>query len=297
MRALVALLLFAPMAVAQPEVVDWLIVEIAPFETAVKPLQSPVTTTMTTRASCLLAESALAQIVVTYSVVERPDWAAVLVSPANDAVSAQSCSGGYVTFETSLTVTANEQAPAFAPAAIVVEVVAGTDERQQTERGEVALTAAYFPILDVQLLESQAVVAPGGTHDFRVKVVNLGNAQTRVEATLISATEGIIVGLPSATTLGSRQAGASTHTQEIVFSAHTEARGGFVNEVGTIVARLVGSYALDPAEGSDEAVVSFLVTVRSGAAAAAEKSPVAAPALPLVLAALALTGILARSRR
>ncbi|HVM44503.1 MAG TPA: hypothetical protein VM582_01105 [Candidatus Thermoplasmatota archaeon] len=287
MRALLLVALLAPLALGQPEVVDWLSVTIAPFEAPVRPLQQPVTAQVTTRASCLLADQgAGGQVQVQHAVKEKPAWATVLVSPATDVASVQGCSEGYLTFQATLTVTATDQAPAFAAAPIVVEATAGPADRQQVETAQVNLSAAYFAILDVQVSDPQIVMRPGSTHDAVVKVSNFGNGDTRVETLLVDAGEGLSVQLPPPVTLGSRQRGSADTSADLVVRILAADAAGVVNRVGVVNLRLTGSYATDPSEGVDDSAVSLLVSVRSLGGEGAQKLP-GAPLGALVALAFA----------
>lgn len=258
------MLLLAPIGTAQPPVADWVSVEIAPFAAPVPPLQSPVTTTFRTSLSCLLAtETGVAPVI--YTLIEAPKWATVVISPATDAAEATECEEGRLHLEGTITVTANDQAPAFVVLPIVIEARAEARPTPQSGRGTVNLSAGYFSILDVQLEEAQVVVPPGASHDFAVRVTNFGNADTRVEAFLLEAAEGLQVAIPPPVVLQSKQAGGAQIAQDLVFRVTTDAGGGLVNRVGNVNVEIRSSAASDPSLVGDGSTVSFLVTTRTGA--------------------------------
>lgn len=291
MRALLVVALLAPVALAQTEPVDWVQAAIEPFPDEVTPLQGTVLTTMTTRVSCALVEPALQQIAIQYVVVAKPSWATVVVSPATDAAPIGDCAGGYaVPREAAITVTADDQAPAFEAGEIVIDVQAGEEPRRETEQAQIALSAGYFAVLDASIAAPQALIPPGGAHEFHIAVTNFGNGPTRVEPLLLDVTPGLEVMLPAVAILGSRQQGATEVSADLVVRVRAVEEDGFVNRVGVINMKLVGSYAPDPSEGDDESAISMLVTVRSGANGDdGPRSPVPAPgALALVGVALAL---------
>lgn len=293
MRGILALLLLAPVAAAQPEVIDWVTASVAPFETPIPPLQGAASTRVDVSASCLLADPA-GQVTVAYAVVDRPSWATVVVSPSTDAKNVQSCEEGRLAFEGTLVVTVTDQAPAFAPATIALEVTAGGGGREERAQASVDVSSDYYAILDVQLAAPQAVIRPGGHHDFVVRVSNFGNGATRVEPTLTRADEPLQVSLPSTITLGSKQQGARDIAADLVFRVAAPDEGGFVNRVGSVDVRLQGFYALDDSRGADASTVSFLVTIRTGATQDGEPER----ALPLgALAPLAAIGLAARALR
>lgn len=285
-----AWVLAVPGAFAQPPVSEWVMLEIEPFADLVEPLKGPIQTHVTARASCLLVDQTR-NVPIAYRVASAPSWATALVSPSTDAADVGACEGGYVTRTATLTVTASDQAPAFTPSAIVVEATAGPADRAETATASVDLSAKYFPVIDVQLAESIATVAPGESHTFVVKVSNFGNADTRVEATIVDASPGLTVTPPGAVVLQSKQAGGNQISADLAFVVRTDPEGGFVNRVGLINARIVGAYATDDAQGSEESTVSFLVTTRTGGEKARDLP--LSPLLPLV----ALVAALAFRRR
>lgn len=294
MRLLLALILLAPLALAQPDVIDWIDAEIAPFADLVVPLQGPQQTTMVTRVSCALGDPVVGT-PITYTVVDPPAWLSATISPASDVAPVGLCADGYSEARSAeIIVTASDQAPAFAPILLVVEIAVGTGERAQKERVSVNVSASYYSVLDVQVPEALATIPPGGSHDFQIPVVNFGNAPTRVEAVVAQRGDGIVVSLPPPLVLGSRQQGASDIAGTIVIGVSAPEDGGFVNRAETVNINVSSSYANDDSYGGDSSTISFLVTVRSGAAAAAENAPVASPGLPLLLAALALAAVLSR---
>lgn len=252
-------------ALAQPPVADWVTLTIEPFETPVQPLQAPSVTRFTMSASCLLAEGDT-KVIVRYLVEDAPAWATVVVSPASDVAHLDQCEQGRVTREGQIIVTATDQAPAFIPTPIRISAIVGTSTREQKGQGVVNVSAGYFPILDVQLDEAIAVIAPGASHEFEVTLTNLGNGDTRVTPTLVQGADGITLDMPPQITLESRQAGGSRTTGRMIFSVRAADANGLVNRADTITVRLDGAYALDDAKGVDSSTVSFLVTTRTGGA-------------------------------
>lgn len=295
MRALLLLALVAPLALAQPDVVDWIDAEIAPFAEPVAPLQAPKITTLATRVSCLLGDPAIAGVPITYTVVEPPAWLSATISPASDVAPLGQCTEGYTDVRSAtITVTANERAPGFTPTPLVVEIAAGTAERERRESVSVEVSASFFSILDVQAVETQATIAPGGSHDFNVVVTNFGNARTRVEPVLTEKGDAIAVTLPSPLVLGSRASGDSDILGTLAIRVMGSDQGAFGGEAAVLSVRFNSYYADDGSIRGDTADVAFAVTLRSGAAAAAEKSSIASPALPLILAALVIGTAFAR---
>lgn len=292
MRGLLLLTLVAllPVATAQAPV-DLVTVEVAPFDAAVKPLQGSQTTEATVRVSCALAE-APGGIPVTHAIVEAPTWATVVVSPKEAVARPESCEMGWVSFIATITVTVDQLAPADAPTPIILESTAGSGSAQHAGRGEVNVTAAWFSILDVQIVEAMAVVAPGGTHTFPLKLENFGNGDTEITITETTTGAGISVRLPDAFRLGSKQQGSSDVSREVGIEVTADEERGFVNRVATTTLAITSAYAGDPTQQGDDATVSLLVTVRSGALETAANIPA-----PPVLLALLSAAVLLRARR
>lgn len=288
MRGLLLLMVLGvlPFAAAQAPV-ELVTVEVAPFDEPVKPLQGTQTTEATVRVSCALAEPP-ASIVVTYNVPEAPAWATVLVSPSSDTAGPERCQTGYVTFIATLTVQANDQAPADVPAPIVLEARAGSGGAEHVERGEVNLTATWFSILDVQVVEAVAVVAPGATHAFPLKIANFGNGDTDVTITETERGEGITVRVPDTFRLGSKQQGSNDVSREVSIEVAADDARGFVNRVAVASLLVTSAYAADASQVGDDATVSLLVTVRSGAFETAANIPAPGPLLALLSAAALL---------
>lgn len=282
---LLALLALAGDGLAQPEVVDWASIEVAPFEELVRPLQGPTTTAFTARASCLLAEESQT-VRVSFALVSAPDWASVVAAPSTDERNVATCEQGYAEFEGTLTVTASDQAPGFTPMPIEIEMAAGPDDRRQTARAVVNVSASYFAILDLQLPESQAVIAPGGSHEFTMKLTNFGNAITRVETTLAELPDRLTVTLPPPTTLESKQQGGAQISADVPVRVDAPEEDGFVNRVVSFSVRLTSAYATDDSFHGDDSTASFLVTVRSGSLERAKELPMPA-ALGMLAIALA----------
>jgi hypothetical protein len=290
MRWVWFLALLAPSAFGQTPDVDLVTASIDPFERLVEPLQGPLSTTMHTHASCLLAEPATG-VIFTYAVAEQPTWSTVLVSPATDSRGPEACEAGWYDVEASVTVTVSDQAPAFTPGPIVIDVTAGSGQRQQNARADVNVSAAYFSLLDVQVTEPQVVLAPGASHSFVARATNFGNAATLVESVIEPPPDGLVVDAPAPLTLESKQAGGSRIADDLVFRVTAPEADGFVNRVSLINVRLTSAYAMDDSFPGDESSVSFLVTVRTGGEAQSLRNavPLAGPLLviPFVLAALA----------
>ena len=240
----------------------------APTE-PVKPLQAPLTfngnVILTTDYSAATGVIGLA---VQYTVTKQPAWANVLVSPSSDIFPINPPQPGQtqvtVTRQITVTVTATDQAPAFAADQIEISAVTAAPPggRSLNGKGTAAVVADYFSILDVQLPEAIKVERPQTSTAFPVKISNFGNANTKVNFEVVQAAEGLQYTLPVPIVLQSKQAGGNQISADVPLSVQTPYKNGYMNEVGTLNYKLTSAYALDPKIKGDESTVSVLLTTR-----------------------------------
>lgn len=285
MRGLLILALVGlfPVALAQAPLA-LVTVDLAPFDAPVRPLQGAQTTEATVRVSCALAE-APGNLRVRHAIVDAPPWATVVVSPSEDVAGPERCQMGYATFVAVVAVNVSDQAPADVPRTLTLESRAGSGEGGGIARDSVDVTASWFSILDVQLPEAIAVVPPGGSHAFPVKLTNFGNGATDVTIRVGDVSEGISVRVPDPVRLGSKQQGVNDISQDVDLVVVADEASGFVNRVAVANLALTSTYASDGTQVGDESTVSLLVTVRTGAAERAAAIPAAPPLLALLFAA------------
>lgn len=273
---------------------------IEPFEGLVAPLQGPVVAAMQARVSCLMLHPSMGT-PVSFELLEAPAWAKVVISPATATTGdAASCDGEAVTVDAQLSVTADDHAPAFAPAPIRVAAHAGSEPRRADAEAWTNVTAGYFGILDVAVVSTPVVkIAPGDSHDFVLALTNFGNDRTRVEAVLLNVTDGLEVALFEPVELGSQQRGDDAFAADVHVRVGAHDRTGFINEVNMVEIRLLSGHAENESLDGDESTVSFVVTVQSFAATQGEGGGSRVPALaapPLMAALVAVALALRRAR-
>lgn len=289
MRATLALLvLLAPVALAQAPPVELATLEIRPLSAPIAPLEDVLSTTMTLRASCALAEPTGIPVALA---VTSPAWTTALVSPATIVLPLDACQDGWAEGEATLTVSATDQAPAFTPAALVVEAVAGEGERTARASDAIDVTASYFSILDAQIATSLLHVAPGGAADASVKLTNFGNGLTRVAFSMAQAPPTLEVALPEPIVLQSKQEGGNAISADVPIVVRAPPEEGVVNRQETVSIRVSAAYAEDGAFQGDQSTISWVVVIR-----ALPESATRAAAIP-GLAPLALVAVLALSAR
>lgn len=267
-RSLLLLVVALPVASAQA-----LDVEAGAMD-VVKPLQGPGVSTLRVGGVC--PENATLA-VLSLAVERAPAWATAKLSP--ETVTVEACPGGRFQREATLSVIVTDLAPAFSPAPVVVRArLEGWGEPRGGTAG-VDVTADYFSILQVDLGESVAEVAPGAVAEFPLRIENRGNGPTRVEVFASDATGHLSPAPVETFVLGSGPHGDATG-RDLVLRVATEAERGLVNRVGVVNWVLRATHAERPELHGDESHVSVIVQT---------KSDIPAGALaPLALAVAAL---------
>jgi hypothetical protein len=254
----------APFALAQgaPTVA----VSIVPPPEAVPPLQGTVTFPFNVVVYCPPAAMLPPGLRVDYAVTRIPSWATVTVSPTSDTIDPLQCqpppAGSQAIRHGTLTVSATADAPAFTPDVVELEarVTMPTGE-QGRGRASAPVIAGFFSILDATPLDAAKRAAPGQSVAFPVRVINFGNANTRVSFDLQSAGEGARVVLPADVTLQSRQSGGSQFASDVLVGASR--LPGAVGDIPIIV-HYKSHYALDPHLQGDSG--TFALLLRGGGA-------------------------------
>lgn len=287
MRAflLVALALL-PGALAQAPDVELIRLSIAPFGALVPPLQSPLTTEATVEVSCPTQAVQDAQVHV--FVVEAPDWATVLLSPASFAIDRSRCQTETAREKVAVIVTATDRAPAFRAEPILLAARLAEAPTEQNATASVDVTASYFSILDVQLTEAIKTAPPDADVPYTIRVTNHGNARTKVSVETTQVSEGLGVEPVPAFELGSRQAGDADLERDVVVTVRSAAGGAYVNEVGVVELRLTSVSAANPGYAGSDATVSLLLTTRS---------ELPSPSAGAAVALTALVGVAVAMRR
>lgn len=285
---LLVLSLAVPGALAQTGPVETATLVVEPFVGPIAPLQENAATPFTARISCLLLEPTTGT-PVTYSVVAKPEWTNVTLSPSADVVRPAACQAstdGWATLSGSLSATVDAAAPAFEPADVTIEVLAGVGgPRQARAEATVPVEAGYFSILSVDLEEAIKVAPPDSTTRFPLVLSNLGNGASEVQFLVESATGPITVEVPPTFLLESPVTGNRSNRAQLDVLVHAEPASGFINKVTQVNLKVLSRYAQDPTLTGDETSVSLLLTVRSESLTKLETP---APALALALLALGL---------
>lgn len=291
-RLLTLLLLLLPAAAPAALAQDPLAmrVEVEPFPHPARPLQGVVVTNVTVDAPCAAANASgdPTRPSIALWVEEAPRWSNVVLSPATLAPDPSTCQMGRLVQTAQLVATANDQAPAFSPAPVKVAATWVGATPNMTARGAADLSAGFFSILDVVLLESIQQVAPGESATFALDVANLGNDRVTVLVELVEAPEWLEPVVPGPVTLESKQKGGAATRADVPLTIHTKGDGlGYENTPGTVTYRIRSHHADRPDLVGDETTVTVLLTVKGFRAEASGPGLVPLVALVVVLAALA----------
>jgi len=283
-----------PTASAQQQ--QSLVITVTPNDSKVKPLQGGLT--YTAKAVLTYDQSAQAGVIgvpVSFTPGAKPNWASVLVSP-NNAIFTLGAGGtpgaqGTSSIDLTITVTATSDAPAFQPETVTINAATnpGPPGKSISGTGQFQIQADYFSILDVQVAEPVKVERPQVPVVFPVKITNLGNANTKVTWSVHDSSPGLVVPVPPALIVQSKQAGGTTNTADVTVTVQTPYHNGYLNEVGTVNYDLKSAYAIDPTVKGDSAQVSLLITTRG--------FYVPGPELGLLLGAFVVVAALVRKAR
>lgn len=304
MRVLVvlALVLAAPVAAAQvpTHFPTSLEITVHALEAPIGPGSEPMILTGLVRYSHFSPVPPVEPVHVNLSVVERPEWATVVVDPpvvTFDGGGIVLDGGTTRSYETSFSVlvTVGADAPAFEPATVRVAATAPVSTPYGGSMTDEAflVTARYAPLLDVDPATAHVPLERGETREVGVTVANLGNGPTRVEFRLVDAPDGVEVELPVPVVVPSRfEDDAERHVRVRVRAP------GAVPDGERIVVHAVPAYALDPSLKDPPAAFELVLGEDGGVRLQSVRGDAESPA-PVavgVLGALAGLGV-AWSRR
>lgn len=253
---------------------------------------------------------------ITLSFSGAPAWAVATLAPPEVTVVANATPTPPATNSTSnalatLNVSFTGEAPAYTPATILVTAQARENGQLANSSGqtEVEVQAGYAPSLRATADRSSVSLAPGETETVVVTLTNDGNGPTRVTPSVSGARGGIDVTLPSASTLGSRQAGGgqTMGTMTISLAAAADAAVGTTAATFSFRAEFSGTppAGITPATDKRDITVSVTVTGEEGGGEDGgegedgtppppQKSP--GPELAAIAAAVLVTGAASRRR-
>ncbi len=262
MRPAIGLLLLVgllPAAPAQSPFPDDVTVTIAPFPGPVRPVSGSASAVVTVAVSCHLTYDPVEPLAVALTIVSGPEWAVATVSPASLAFPAPAspadCAPGENVEQTAtLTVSVTSAAPAFAPGSIAVRATAAARTGDVTADGTADVEASFVAAIDLNADEPVRRGERGAPEEFRVRVENRGNGNSRVTARVREATEGWIARVPDPVLVPAGRAENVT----VTFASPADGR----NSPGSLRVTFAAEYAGPQASTERaEADASFLLTV------------------------------------
>jgi len=199
------------------------------------------------------------------SVTRAPAWAAVHVSPATASLDSTTClQEGEADLPATVSVSTTDMAPAFVNT--FIQIAARADSAAHatgTGQVEFPIAADYFSVVVVDAPVGQVAVPAGGIATVPIKVVNLGNANTKVSFETTVSGDDVVAPFPAPVILQSRQAGGTQTAQVIPFVVQ-RAPGSTATGIERVTVHWTSSYALDGNLRGDSGSRSFLVLPGSG---------------------------------
>lgn len=198
---------------------------------------------------------------------EKPSWCSAMIPPnlVNLPISDQ-----WQTEETYIHISFNENAPAYIPSMVVIEMYSPEISTffykidSVTKTTEISFTPDYLPIIDATPFNNSQVTKPGKTVIFDIVLENLGNAKTEFVFNIMEIPEGWTANAPSNITIGSEVNGENPkNTVQFSVTPPGTIESQKTREVITLTVR--GHYFGDATTGESvetpEYTMSFIVEV------------------------------------
>lgn len=223
-----------------------------------------------------------------FRVLDKPAWADAAFEPADVEVPATACGEGASRVPAVLAVNVTTEAPAFRPTPLRFEASLALGEHAHSVTQEVALEAGYHHALRAELDLEEAVGEPQSVLVFPLRIINDGNAMTRVGFEVVDKPADFMFVMPQPLVLQSRQQGGAITELTVPLTVMTPYRNGWLNETGEVTIR-VRAFPVEHPELARE----YEVTLRPGVKGFYVPGP------GLATAALAVVGaaLLARALR
>lgn len=253
---LLALVLILPLAAAQGTHVR---VEVEPLDAPLDP-ESPAELTFRVNVECLPQSPDAAARTVHVWVADAPTWLEVDPKPAISEVDPSTCTTSSIVVEGILALRATSEAPAGRLTRVTLLAAAEGFGDNATGATTFDVEPGYFAMLDVSAGDSIAIVPPGGTHTFVVRVSNHGNDATRVWLETLGGTRGVNVTLPPPVTLDSQQQGGAATSAELAVAVTAARAVGYKNEPTAVSLRVMSARVGSEEPNSADTVTVLLTT-------------------------------------
>ncbi|HEC81495.1 MAG TPA: hypothetical protein ENI42_03605 [Thermoplasmatales archaeon] len=224
------------------------------------------------------------------SVDQAPEWCTAIVSPG---IVSTEVSTSYRSANATVTISVNENAPAFTQSKIRIKMHAralkglGCEISEVTFYDEIPFTPGYSPVISFTTPNGNfKEIGPGSTANFNIHLENLGNAPTEVTFKVLNQPRGWSPNIISMTTLGSKVLGEET-TKDIPFVVQPPYNFGYHNERQSFQVSLTPAYYRDPTLTGKEYIITFVVHSRG----------FSTPGFEMVFALTALIGVAFLAKR
>ena len=197
---------------------------------------------------------------------KKPSWCTAMIYPD---ILLPKLATEWVSEEAYITVAFDDQAPAYDPAVVIIEMQTKEistflyEVKGVTKTAELSFVPAYLPIIEAIPHNTTQVTKPGKTVVFNIELQNLGNAETEFIFNVLDIPAGWKVDIPSNMSIGSFIWG-DDYKGAVQFSITPPKDVGSRNIREVINLKVTGQYfagQIDETMETAEVIMSFTVEV------------------------------------
>jgi uncharacterized membrane protein len=175
---------------------------------------------------------------------KTPKWCTARISPNRVT---PSISSNWNSEESYIHVSFSEEAPAFVPCVIKIEMYAHEIKsfvykvENTSKTAEISFTPDYLAIIDATLNTTYKEIKPGENTTFEIELENLGNAETLFTLTIDEIPQGWNATIPKNIKVGSL-VDNDNNKKTIQLNIQTPKEPGYHNEIENIRVNVLGQY-------------------------------------------------------
>lgn len=175
---------------------------------------------------------------------KTPKWCTAMIEPTQITPSISTTWSSEIV---RVHVSFSEEAPAFIPVVIIIEMHAHEISNffykieNITKVGEISFTPDYLPIIDVTPKTTYKEIKPGKNTTFDIDITNLGNAETEFIFKIDELPSGWIATIPSNITIDSIIYGEN-YQRTVQLAVQTPNTPGYYNDIENIRLSVYGRY-------------------------------------------------------
>lgn len=193
------------------------------------------------------------------SIIDKPDWCSTIILPPLITLQVREY---LVSNYANLSIKIDENAPAFSPGIIKIEVrvVGKSVMNGGTFVHDIPFTPGYLPLLKVNVpKKTSELTNPGEDANFDIEIENLGNAKTEVACRVLNQPEGWNAFIEPSTIIGSRTRRGDDRKKTIQLVVEPPIGFGYHDEREIIQVSITPSYYDDSSLEGEEYILSFIV--------------------------------------